>query len=375
MSSEDLKKLFYKEIAGASKAYFIKTVQDKFPTLTKKEIETWLKAQEVTQVNKKVDKGLNLKITAKPHTFQIDIMYYKLGQSLKSFLLLVDIMSRKAFCYPISGNPNMTKIINIYETFLKEVGHVEAIAGDDEFNAKAFTNLNKELNIRLDTSVAADNHFTYGNKLGIIDRLTRTLKESIQKYRDTVDNRGTLQSMINKVVTMYNDSPHRGLKGKTPNESWVNINEQKDRNREETIYNDRIFNRLDTAIGDAVRVLETKGQFDKGSAKFSKDIYEVNERVGYSYKVKDSDGTVKRRRYKPNELQTIENVENTIDRDRIKRDDKNDNKYKTTNKLIRNEEMTRSEARKAVKDAAEDVLSIAQRTRSKDKTTRSQLKR
>ena len=33
--------------------------------------------------------------------------------------------------------------------------------------------------------------------------------------------------------------------------------------------------------------------------------------------------------------------------------------------------MTRTEARKTVKDATEDVLSIAQRTRSKDKTTRS----
>ena len=49
----------------------------------------------------------------------------------------------------------------------------------------------------------------------------------------------------------------------------------------------------------------------------------------------------------------------------------NDNKYKTTNKLIRNEEMTRTEAREAVKDANQDVSSIAQRTRSKDKTTRS----
>ena len=35
--------------------------------------------------------------------------------------------------------------------------------------------------------------------------------------------------------------------------------------------------------------------------------------------------------------------------------------------------MTRNEARKAVKDATEDVLSIAQRTRSKDKITRSKL--
>ena len=57
---------------------------------------------------------------------------------------------------------------------------------------------------------------------------------------------------------MYNDSPHRGLKGKTPNESWSNIHEQKNRNIQETIYNDSIFNALDTEIGDAVRVLETK---------------------------------------------------------------------------------------------------------------------
>ena len=51
MSVEELKKLIYKEIAGASKAYFTKTVQNKFPTLTKKDIEAWLKAQEVTQIN------------------------------------------------------------------------------------------------------------------------------------------------------------------------------------------------------------------------------------------------------------------------------------------------------------------------------------
>jgi len=38
-------------------------------------------------------------------------MFYKIGQSLKPFLLLVDIMSRKAFCYSIPGEKNMTKII------------------------------------------------------------------------------------------------------------------------------------------------------------------------------------------------------------------------------------------------------------------------
>jgi len=102
---EDLKKIFDESI-GSTKAYFISKVQQKYPRLDKKDIEAWLKSQEVVQVNTKV-KGINLKITAKPRTFQIDIMFYKIGQSLKPFLLLVDIMSRKAFCYSIPGEKNM----------------------------------------------------------------------------------------------------------------------------------------------------------------------------------------------------------------------------------------------------------------------------
>ncbi len=75
-----------------------------------------LKSQEVVQVNTKV-KGINLKITGKPRTIQIDIMFYNIGQSLKPFLLLVDIMSRKAFCHSIPGEKNMTKIITTYNKF------------------------------------------------------------------------------------------------------------------------------------------------------------------------------------------------------------------------------------------------------------------
>ncbi len=41
-------------------------------------------------------------------------------------------------------------------------------------------------------------------------------------------------------------------------------------------------------------------------------------------------------------------MENVINRQRMKRDEAADKKYKTANKLVRNEEMTRSEARKAV---------------------------
>ena len=357
MSSEDLKKIFDESIGG-TKAYFISKVQQKYPRLDKKDIEAWLKSQEVVQVNTKV-KGINLKITAKPRTFQIDIMFYRIGQSLKPFLLLVDIMSRKAFCYAIPGEKNMTKIITAYNKFLQEVDYVNGVEGDGEFDNTAFKKLNEEKGIKVNTSVAKDNHVTTGNKLGIIDRLTRTLKENIRKYRASAGTLGNLQSMIDKVVTLYNDSPHRGIKGKTPNQMWDNVKEQEKRNIIDTMSNDKTFNKLTLGIGDDVRVLENKDKFDKGNAQFSQEIYEIHDRVGYSYKVKDADGTVKRRRYKPHELLPVTNVTNNMNTDRMKREEKSTSKYKTVNKLIRNEDMTRSEAKKALKGIEANVLGPA----------------
>jgi hypothetical protein len=131
---------------------------------------------------------------------------------------------------------------------------------------------------------------------------------------------------------------------------------------------DRLFNKLTLGIGDTVRVLENKNKFDKGSAQFSKELYEIHDRIGYSFKVKDSDGNVKRRRYKPHELLQVVNMTDVINTDRVKREEKSTNKYKSINKLIRNEDMTRTEARKAMKQV--DVLGPARNTRSQSRKLR-----
>jgi hypothetical protein len=72
---------------------------------------------------------------------------------------------------------------------------------------------------------------------------------------------------------MYNDSPHRGIKGKTPNQVWNDTNEQHIQTMKDTINDDKLFNKLTLGIGDTVGVLENKNKFDKGSAQFSKDLY------------------------------------------------------------------------------------------------------
>ncbi len=74
--------------------------------------------------------------------------------------------------------------------------------------------------------------------------------------------------------------------------------------------------------------------------------------------------------HKPHELLVVDNVTNTMNMDRMKRDEKSTNKYKTVNKLIRNEDMTREEAKKALKAIDANVLGPARNTRSQDSNRR-----
>ena len=70
----------------------------------------------------------------------------------------------------------------------------------------------------------------------------------------------------------------------------------------------------------------------------------------------------------------VENVASSMNKDRMKRDEKSTSKYKTVNKLIRNEDMTRSEAKKVLKGMETNVLGPARNTRSQTKVTRSRLR-
>ncbi len=67
----------------------------------------------------------------------------------------------------------MTKIITTYNKFLQDVDYVKGVDWDGEFENTAFKKLNEEKDIQVNTSVTKDNHFTTGNKLGIIDRRER----------------------------------------------------------------------------------------------------------------------------------------------------------------------------------------------------------
>ncbi len=80
-------------------ATFIKNVRERHPKIKVKDIQEYLKNQEVSQINTTVNKTYQYKITAPPRTFQIDIFWWKKSDTLIPILLFVDTLSRKAWEY------------------------------------------------------------------------------------------------------------------------------------------------------------------------------------------------------------------------------------------------------------------------------------
>ena len=344
--NEKLKELYYKDdIIIGSKQNFINIAKKSLNASTK-EINEFLSKQEINQVNKKPTKHSNLKITALPRSFQIDIMFYPIGQGFKNVLLIVDIPSRKAWAYVISTSSG-ENILVAYKKFISEVGQINSVEGDNQFSFKAFQEYNKENNIKIDTSIAKDEHISQGNKLGIIDRLVRTLKEMIDRYRISVSKQTSFSTILDKVIITYNSQPHRTIKT-TPNEMYNDINKQIFNFEKDKEYNRNVLDKNNISIGAEARILETKDKLEKGSQKFSLDVYKLVGREGNRFMVENAEGEKLRRRLKPAELQVVKTVDSKIDRNIIKEQAAEKKQRQVINKLIRGSEMKKEEALKAL---------------------------
>jgi hypothetical protein len=364
--NEKLKELFYKDdIIIGSKQNFINIAKKSLNASTK-EINEFLKNQEINQINKKPTKHSNLKITALPRSFQIDIMFYPIGQGFKNVLLIVDIPSRKAWAYVISTSSG-ENILVAYKKFISEVGQINSVEGDNQFSFKAFQEYNKENNIKIDTSIAKDEHISQGNKLGIIDRLVRTLKEMIDRYRISVSKQTSFSTILDKVIITYNSQPHRTIKT-TPNEMYNDINKQIFNFEKDKEYNRNVLDKNNISIGAEARILETKDKLEKGSQKFSLDVYKLVGREGNRFMVENAEGEKLRRRLKPAELQVVKTVDSKIDRNIIKEQAAEKKQRQVINKLIRGSEMKKEEALKAL----ESLKTPEEKIKRSNKTGRGQ---
>jgi hypothetical protein len=327
-----LEELYYNDFSGFEKFY--KKAKKENPTLSKSDVKKWYEKQEITQRAKKVvvKKDSMFKINAPELSFQIDIMH--INKALKSntsedfyyFLLVVDILSRKAFVYPLQ-NMTSSNIIDAYILFLKDVHNLVekldntydaysrniplSITGDKQFDFKQFNDLNHEIGIRINTQTAKEDHISHGNRLGIIDRLTRTIKGYLTKIvHSKKSNNFGIKDIISAIVETYNETENKGIQEQTPDEAFNSSDIRTVIFKSAQKHNEKITSQQTLKVGDRVRIYETKDKFDKEKLTFSKSIHQITEIIGNKYKVSNNE-----RLFKPHELLKIDQVENAPEND------------------------------------------------------------
>lgn len=342
--NSQLEEIYYDPSIGLlSFEKFRLKVKDIYPFITRKVIKEFYDNQEINQLNKKpvTNKAQMYRINGPELSFQMDLMFVPRAiktQELKKekakadgdivkpsfyiWLLCIDILSRKVYIYSLLNKESFT-IMKAYSHFLSDVKRdSDALHGtenffarnkpygiitDSEFDFQNFIQLNKDLDIIIDHQTAYNDHITGGDRLGIIDRVVRTLKNMLMRF--VYSQTGKQYSVVNimdEIVKNYNNTSHKSLDGLTPNQVFLNRDARFKIFSDNIDYNNSIEKGIDFSIGDTVRILNKREAFSKEKPQYSKDIYKVIENKGYKYYVEDSDGKKLRRALKPNEIQKID---------------------------------------------------------------------
>lgn len=291
-----------------SKSKFTQKVRQNYPDIEVKDINDFIGRQELQQIfTKKTFKGY-YHIVAPPNTFQIDLFFLenlkKKNKGYGIFLLFVDILSRKMYIKPLKSK-TLDDVIDGLKYIINKIGEINAVESDDEFNKEKIKAIFEKKGIKFSSVVSKEEHLSKGNKLGIVDTATRTIKKMINKFITLNDDPQFIDN-LDELVEIYNTTPHTSLKNKTPDDVFEDKKLQKMIYNEAVSHNAELHQKVNLDIGDYVRKSLDKGKFDKEKQTFSKTIYVIQDIDGYKYILMDSSGNVDERRFKYSELLKID---------------------------------------------------------------------
>ena len=276
-----------------------------------KELDAIFKNSEFQQVRKGIRPGKGLRIAASNCAYQLDVIklpqYKGSNGGVDSFLLVVAVKSRKAWAYPLKSGTD-AELIRAYTKFQEDAGlDVTTVTGDNQFNSKAFRDFNDKIGTMVYTGIANDDHISKGDRLGIVDRAVRTLRSLIAKYME-LHNTVRWTRWLDKILDVYNGTPHGGLRGGTPDEAWDKRHDAETDSRQEALLRENAALDTNVKVGDTVRIYLLKPTFGKETARFSRELYTVSGREGYKWRVRNADGKLLKRKFKGVELQVIDGV-------------------------------------------------------------------
>ena len=144
--------------------------------------------------------------------WQMDLMemipYSKINKGFKYILTCIDVFSRVGSAVAVKSKSAIDMLSAIKLLFKDNVpANLQTDAGKEFYNSKV-KDLLKSSNV---------NHYSVytPNKAAVVERFNRTIRDKLKRYF-VASGRKVWYLVLPKVITSYNNSPHRGLNGLRP---------------------------------------------------------------------------------------------------------------------------------------------------------------
>lgn len=235
------------------------------------------------QPQKKYEK--KIKTFAKCVTWQVDLLdfqnFSRMNKGYKYIFIGMDIFAKYGFAYPLKSKQPIETVAAIKD-MIKKLDCVPMIIQHDEgteYKGQFGKFLEDEKIVQI--WVKSGDH----NKIGLINRFSQTLKNTIYKYMHNKDTSNWSQ-YLDEIINIYNNTPKSTMCDLTPKEMWDS--------HDKTVlcYKNLEMNAIDRniSVGDSVRLLLKKKSFNKGyERKWSLDTFTVESIDGIYYNLSNKE--------------------------------------------------------------------------------------
>lgn len=263
---ENLLKTLYKQYNYIGVDKFIKILKKEGVTMKANDVREFIKSQSSNQVYNEPTKQPGHIVAFQPFDkVQMDIlnMFDFKGSNKNNayILLIIDIFTRHLTAYSIKNKSVESVKAALDQYFTKY--HPTVIISDNE---KSFSS--KEIQKLFDKEEVISDMVPKGDHkaLGIIDRVTRTIKEALYKYMDDNDTSHYIDE-LGRIIHSYNNTPNQGILDVAPDDAdksdnkialqIYNHNKDKKNNKTEKMFK----------VGDYIRIRKNKSTFERAYDK------------------------------------------------------------------------------------------------------------
>lgn len=225
--------------------------------------------------DKRTPKAKFIPIVSKhPNGYQMDTFINDKRAGGLNYLVFININTRKAHVYPMQGK-GAKEVLRALHQFVQEVPNVYSITSDEDVSYLSNNVLDylHDHNIVYKTTTE-NNH----NVLGIINRFMRTIRDAIG------ENRYIEEKEMQDLVNIYNNSPHRSLSNKAPND--ITKDDEIKYIKEKSRINPYHFQE-----GEHVRLVLDKDPFSKRRTNVSTESYVIDSKKGNQFLIRSKDGS------------------------------------------------------------------------------------